>query len=96
MPITLSTPQVTEITTSRISSYATNITKQNIVVTIDHGRMDGENFVVVKRERAIIEGDDFNNLAAGVPDGVKSRYEDTKDALYTTLITNGVIAGTVS
>ena len=96
MPITLDTPQTTEITTSVISSYNTQIEAQTIVVSLDHGYMDGENFVRLKRSRERIEGDDFIELATGIPDGVKSRYEDVKDALYAKLIAMGVIAGTVS
>jgi hypothetical protein len=96
MPITLTTPKTTEITTSVISSYTTQVEAQIIMVSLDHGYMDGENFVRLKKSRERIEGADFIELATGIPDGVKSRYEDTKNVLYTKLIELGVISGIVS
>lgn len=51
--------------------------------------------IMSRVETTQISGQDYLDMGAEVPDGIKSRHDDTADALYQYLLDKGVYTGTV-
>lgn len=56
--------------------------QEAVVVTYSSGHMQGADFLPVERHQFIIQQEEFNALAAHVPDGVKTLWEELEALIY--------------
>lgn len=105
MPLQLSTPisvgdlNSHGLTHMRIQRFLLDLAQGNLIFTVWHGYMDGENFVpspLKNPESYTIDGEAFVEMIGGTMghDGVLV-YDDAAAALYQWMIDNGHAVGTI-
>lgn len=95
MPINLTNPESSPvITTAKIKSINIDI-EGSIRIEIVKGYIINGTLNELKRERLVLEGEDFVALATIIPDNSKNIYENVKSIVYSKLIEKGLISGTI-